>query len=238
MLALRTAGFHAITLAQYVSFTEGQRSGLPSKPILLTFDEGRLSTYRAVNNILRKYGFRATMFTFAAWPGSHPRTNLTWAELQGMQQSGTWSVQENGGSPDNTIDQAAAKSNILWGTEKFATQLPGFRVFAFAVPFTSYAQQQQLSDPQIQRLLLPWLKGHFGVVFGDDYLDQAANQSHKVTARFSPGLSYRISVDSRTSLPTLNCRLKDWVTGKPVQKEYRCLRLGPAATNTDASAGG
>ncbi len=97
MLALKTAGFHAITLAQYAAWVHGDRSGMPSKPILLTFDGGRRDAYRAANNLLAKYGFHATMFTFAAWPKTNPGFSLTWNELQRMQRSSIWSVQEHGG---------------------------------------------------------------------------------------------------------------------------------------------
>ena len=72
MLALKAAGFHAITLAQYAAWVHGDRRGMPSKPILLTFDDGRRDAYRAANNLLVQYGFHATMFTFGAWPVANP----------------------------------------------------------------------------------------------------------------------------------------------------------------------
>jgi hypothetical protein len=238
MLALRTAGFHAITLAQYVSFAAGHHRGLPSKPILLTFDAGRLDTYRTVTNILRKYGFHATMFTFAGWPPSGSAADLTWGELQSMQQSGIWSVQENGGSPDDAIGRPAVRSNILWGARRFAAQLPGFRPLAFAVPYTSYGAPQTLAaQTPIPPTMLPWLKQHFSVVFGGDYLARGLSQPHKPASRFSRILSYRISVDSKTSLRALDCRLKDWVTHKPVWREWRCLRLDPGAPGTGPAPG-
>ena len=80
--------------------------------------------------------------------------------------------------------------------------------------------------------LVPWLKRHFFVVFGGDYLDQGPVDAGRAAARFSPVLSYRISADPQTSLASLHCRLMDWVTGKPIWKEYRCRRLGPAASDT------
>jgi polysaccharide deacetylase len=238
MLALRTAGFHAITLAQYISFASGHHGGLPSKPILLTFDGGRLDTYRAVTDILRKYGFHATMFTFAGWPPSGSAADLTWGELQSMQQSGIWSVQENGGSPDDAIYHPAVRSNILWGARQFAGQLPGFKTLAFAVPYASYGAPLTLAAQiALPPQMLPWLKQHFSVVFGGDYLTRGINQPHKPASRFSHELSYRISIDSRTSLAALDCRLKDWVTHKPVWKEWRCLRLDAGAPGTGPAPG-
>jgi hypothetical protein len=108
MLALHKAGFHAITLSQYVMFKRGAQLKLPSKPILIVFSDGRLETYRATNNVLSKYGFHATMFTYASWPTSHPGFSLTWRELRAMTLSGIWSVQEGGGSGQQYVVYDAA----------------------------------------------------------------------------------------------------------------------------------
>ncbi len=250
LLALKTAGFHPITLSQYVSFVHGDRRGLPSRPILLTFDDGRLDTYRAADRILRKYRFPATMFTFAAWPTMNPGFDLTWDELRRMVQSGIWSVQEHGGHGHEYVVINASggeggvyafrqyiasrtgqgghlesfpsfrrrvKSSILWGAHQFATRIPGFRPLAFAVPEGNYGQQQT-NDRRIPRFMLPWLKSHFPVVFGGDYL------TGHTDVRFSPEVTYRITMGSRVSLRAMHCRLRDWATRAPIWKEYRCLR--------------
>lgn len=256
MLALRIAGFHAITLTQYVNFINHNPQGLPSKPILLTFDDGRVDTYRAADRILWKYGFHATMFTFAAWPTTNTGFGLTWGELRNMQQSGTWSVQEHGGQGHEYVTYNAAgdkggvyafrqyirsktgngghlesfpsflnraTSDILWGARQFATQLPRFLPLAFAVPYANYGQQQT-NDPRIPQFMLPWLKRHFSVVFGGDYLARDVSRQYEIKTRFSSAFSYRISMNSRVSLQSLNCRLRDWVARTPIWKEYRCLR--------------
>jgi peptidoglycan/xylan/chitin deacetylase (PgdA/CDA1 family) len=259
MLALKTAGFHAITLAQYVKFVQGDRRGLPSKPILLTFDDGRRDAYRAAENLLRNYGFHATMFTFGAWPLTNPGFSLTWSELQQMQRSSTWSVQEHGGRGHEYVTYSAAgakgavygflrylpspsghgghlesfpaftqrvTSDVLWGTRQFADHIPGFRPLVFAVPYGDYGQEQT-NDAQIPGFMLPWLNRHFPVIFGGDYLDLVPGGHNEILARFSRQFAYRITMQQATQLPTLYCRLNDWVTGvTPLWKEYRCLRLG------------
>ena len=60
--ALKTGGFHALTMAQYVAFTQGRIASLPSRPILITFDDGRLDAYRDATPILREYGMHAIAF--------------------------------------------------------------------------------------------------------------------------------------------------------------------------------
>lgn len=258
MLALRIAGFHTITLSQYVKFVQNSRAVLPAKPILITFDDGRLDAYRGAENVLHKYGLHATMFTFAGWAVTNPGFNLGWSQLASMQRSGIWSVQEHGGSGHEYVAYNArgtrggvfafrrylpgpsghggrlesfsafvrrVTSNILWGKHQFATQLPGYRPVAFAVPEANYGQEQT-NDARIPQFTLPWLKQHFAVVFGGDYLDQGRGRRFEIRDRFSHALSYRITMGTRMSLPALFCRLKDWVTGAPMWHEYRCLRLG------------
>jgi Polysaccharide deacetylase len=250
MLALKTAGFHAITLAQYVNFVTGRDTKLPSKPILLTFDDGRLDTYRVANNILRRYGFHATMFTFASWPVTHPGFSLSWSELRSMQKSGIWSVQEHGGYGREyvTYNAAGAKGGVYAFREYIPTgnsghleSYPSFvrRVTSNIMWGTRQLKSQipgyrpmafsipganygqvKTNDPRIPQFMLPWLDQHFTVVFGGDYL---AGHARSLTLRSSPGYSYRITVDSRINLRALNCRLTDWVTSTPIYKEYKCL---------------
>ena len=59
---LQQAGFHTISAAQYARFPGGSAKDLPSRPILITFDDGQLDSYRYADPILRQFGFRATMF--------------------------------------------------------------------------------------------------------------------------------------------------------------------------------
>src|SRR5260370_21661103 len=60
MRALKVAGFHTLTIQQYAHFVKHGYRGLPSRPILLTFDDGREDAYRAANDLLHPYGFHAT----------------------------------------------------------------------------------------------------------------------------------------------------------------------------------
>jgi peptidoglycan/xylan/chitin deacetylase (PgdA/CDA1 family) len=258
MLALKTAGFHAITLAQYAKFVHGDRRGLPAKPILLTFDDGRRDAYRVANNLLHDYGFHGTMFTFGAWPIANPGFSLTWNELQHMQRSSIWSVQEHGGRGHEYVKYNAAgakgavyaflryeQSNNGGHLEsyrhfvrRFTTEVRwGKRQFIGHVPgyqplafAIPYGDygQEQTNDQRIPAFTLPWLDRRFPVVFGGDYLDLVPGRRYAIPGRFSPKLAYRITMQQATRLPVLYCRLKDWVTNVPVWKEYRCLRLGAA----------
>jgi hypothetical protein len=261
MLALKTAGFHAITLAQYINFATGRDTKLPSRPILLTFDDGRLDTYRVANNILQEYGFHATMFTFASWPATHPGFSLSWSELRSMQQSGIWSVQEHGGYGREYViyNAAGAKGGtyafreyITTGSDGHLESYPSFvkRVTSnimwgrhqFESQIPGYRPmafsipganygQLETNDPKIPQFMLPWLDQHFTVVFGGDYL---AGHAGNLTVRSSPGYTYRITVNSRINLRALNCRLTDWVTNTPIYKEYKCIHPTAIVARTAA----
>ena len=108
MRALKLAGFHALTMAQYASFVRNGPAGLPSRPILITFDDGRLDAYRSADGILRQYGFHATELVVPSWVNQYPKFSLSWPELRAMQASGTWDIQEHfgAGHEDVTVDSA------------------------------------------------------------------------------------------------------------------------------------
>ena len=178
MLALRTAGFHAITLAQYVNFVNGDLKGLPAKPILLTFDDGRLTTFRAVNGILQKYGFHATMFTFASWPTTTPGYSLTWNELRAMQRSGLWSVEEAGGQGHGYLNYDAAGDRgavyayrqYIRGPTGHAGRLEGFPAFLRRVTSNILWGRKQFSVqfPNFQPLAFAVPGGNYGQLATND----------------------------------------------------------------------
>ena len=108
MHALKLAGFHPLTIEQYASYVRNGPAGLPSRPILLTFDDGRLDSYRSSDSILRQYGFHATELVVPGWVSQYPRFSLSWNELRAMQAGGTWDIQEHfgAGHEDVTVDRA------------------------------------------------------------------------------------------------------------------------------------
>ena len=128
MMALHVAGFHAITLRQYAEYAHGERANLPAKPILLTFDDGRLDAYREATRLLRQFGFHAAMFTFASWPTAHPGFSLNWGELQRMQRSGIWTIQEHGGTGHEYIRyNAAGAIGGVYANREYLPASPGHR---------------------------------------------------------------------------------------------------------------
>ena len=89
MSALWHGGFHPITMQQYVAYVHGHTRELPSRPILLTFDDGRRDAYFAATPILAQYGFHATEFDIPGWIRAYPGFALPRADLVSMNDGGS-----------------------------------------------------------------------------------------------------------------------------------------------------
>jgi hypothetical protein len=118
--------------------------------------------------------------------------------------------------------QKAFTGNEMYGIQQFRAHLPGFRPLATAIPGSDYGQDGT-NDPLIPPYVLSWLDRHFSVVFGGDYLDQGKGRLFQVPGRFSPRLSYRMSLGPEDTLRAFRCRLLDFVRGVPIAAERRCL---------------
>ena len=97
MAALHVGGFHTISIATYTRYIQGNPVTLPSRPILITFDDGRIDAYRGADRVLARYHYQATMFVVAEWVTRFPGFALHWSELDRMQRSGRWQIQEHAG---------------------------------------------------------------------------------------------------------------------------------------------
>ena len=129
LLLLRQKNFNTISLNELYNYrTKGKR--LPSNPIVLTFDDGYLDNRVFAYPLLKKYGFKGTIFvnpdcidTFTTprenlddvWSGKcdisdlKPDGFLSWRELEIMARSGVMDVQSHTIShdwyfPGSTID--------------------------------------------------------------------------------------------------------------------------------------
>lgn len=251
MLALRTAGFHTISMAQYVRYIEtDSTAGLPSNPILLTFDDGRLDSYRGADQTLARFDDRATIFVVASWPESRPGWALHWSELAKMQESGHWDIQEHAGTGHHHIRvqadgrvgefyafrrwregslepystyQHRVTSDVKWGEYMLRRHIPGYRPLGFAVPYSNYGQRFS-NDERIPNFFLSFLHTQFPVVIDGDYLDEGEGRPHEIKGRGGEkAITYRITQGPVESLPVLACRLRDFVLQVPLWREYSCL---------------
>jgi peptidoglycan/xylan/chitin deacetylase (PgdA/CDA1 family) len=65
---IKSEGYTGISFSELKEFLEGQRP-LPPKPVLVTFDDGYLSTYELAYPLLLKYQVKATIFLPTAFIG-------------------------------------------------------------------------------------------------------------------------------------------------------------------------
>lgn len=80
------AGFHSISPDElYLALTEG--APLPEKSVLITFDDGYADNYENAFPILKKYGFKATIFVIAGFVGEKQHY-LTWEQAREMEAYG------------------------------------------------------------------------------------------------------------------------------------------------------
>lgn len=248
MQMLHAAGFEAIGIEQYVRFIHGDGAGLPERPILITFDDGRLDSYRGADRILARYGLRATMFAITAQVGSS-RFYADWRELREMAASGRWDVQLHAGDGHRRIATAPGRSGPFYANRRFGggvlesfdawrrrviadidagrraleRQIPGYEPLAFAYPYGSYGQDGT-NDPRIPAVLGALARSRFRAVF---VVHPPAYTSPATPA----GSIGRYELHTDTTARELHDRLRDRLpAGAPLTRTPACglPRLQPA----------
>ena len=86
MAYLAEEGYHTITLDEMMDAAENG-TPLPEKPVVITLDDGYVDNYEYAYPILKKYGFKATIFLINDFTGVYPNY-LTWEQIREMQDSG------------------------------------------------------------------------------------------------------------------------------------------------------
>jgi peptidoglycan/xylan/chitin deacetylase (PgdA/CDA1 family) len=182
-------GYHTISTGQYLAWREGESVALPSRPILITFDDGDFDSYRGADQILAEYHMRATIFVIvSAVQGGNP-FYLTWSELQRMQRSGRWDVEFHAYNGHVRVPYDAAgdlgafyavreyRDGRLETVAQYAARVSGdidtgLRIMvehgfhdlrAMAMPYGEYGQKSS-SDP-VKRELAEILDRRFVAVF-------------------------------------------------------------------------
>lgn len=97
---LRRHGYETITAAQLAAFLAGDPSGLPRRPVLITFDDGYEDNFTQARPILRSLGFhglvsvigRAVDESSAGRQVDPSLHYLTWEQVRTMASEGTFEV--------------------------------------------------------------------------------------------------------------------------------------------------
>ncbi|MEA2169865.1 MAG: poly-beta,6-N-acetyl-D-glucosamine N-deacetylase [Solirubrobacteraceae bacterium] len=208
MAALDEAGFHTISAHTYARFARGEQVRLPERPILLTFDDGRVDSFRGADAVLEEHGFRATMFAIAGQTVDASRTYLGPDELASMEDSGRWDIQEHAGDGHVQIASPDGKRRPYYATLQPGETLGEFRTRVagdldegarklaavvpdadfgdlFAVPYSDYGQTT--GNPLVAGSSLRAMTARFTAVFvqhGD--VQPTRRGQHGLLPRYEP----------------------------------------------------
>jgi peptidoglycan/xylan/chitin deacetylase (PgdA/CDA1 family) len=79
-------GYKVISMADLLDFLSYRRS-LPHKAVVITMDDGYSSAYEIAFPILKKHGFKATLFVYTDFVGAS-KSAVTWDQLRRMRSAG------------------------------------------------------------------------------------------------------------------------------------------------------
>ncbi len=140
-------GFHVVTLEQLRDrLTRG--TPLPSKAIVLTFDDNARGIGENAFPLLRKHGFHATLFVHTNYVGKKTsKAHNSWDDLRSMERSGLIDVQSLTANhpPDLTKLSDADVTHELALSKRSLERRLGRLVFALVYPYDVY-------DTRVERL--------------------------------------------------------------------------------------
>jgi len=137
MAALRRAGFHPVSLAQVRDLVRGRKPQLPTRPVLLTFDDGIATVYTRADPILAVNHFQAVSFvvTSRLGDGRKPSYYLSWPQLRALSHSGRWEFGVRGDVEEG--DVVASLSTIdPSGSLGRLDRATGSAAYSFSYPVT------------------------------------------------------------------------------------------------------
>lgn len=167
---LKDNGFNIISLKDAVEFLQGIRQSLPTKPVVITADDGWQSAYTYMYPIVKKYNIPVTLFIYPETI-SKGKNAMTWDELKELKRTGLFDIQGHTYSHPNFKQEKRHRSPANF--EKFVT----------AELVNSKKLLEEKLDVKITLLAWP-----FGIY--DDYLEKAAANAGYVMA---------FSIDHRTA---------------------------------------
>jgi hypothetical protein len=113
MKYLKKKGYRVITLGMLLNFLR-YRHALPRKSVVIAIDDGNRSAYTTAYPILRKYGYKATLFIYTDFVGIS-KGAITWEQLREMKAAGF----EIGSHPNPILtSQSRAKGRAMPNTRQ------------------------------------------------------------------------------------------------------------------------
>jgi tetratricopeptide (TPR) repeat protein/peptidoglycan/xylan/chitin deacetylase (PgdA/CDA1 family) len=95
MRALVDAHFTPVTAEDVNRWLHGQAS-LPERPVLITFDDNRMDSFRQADPVLKRTGMKATMFTIVHYADQNYPNYASWKQIKRYAGTGRWDIQSHG----------------------------------------------------------------------------------------------------------------------------------------------
>jgi peptidoglycan/xylan/chitin deacetylase (PgdA/CDA1 family) len=174
MEVLNRLGYETISTQDLIDCISGN-DYLPKKPIMITFNNGRLDSVKNSNETLVKHGFKAVMFVTVEKQVEANGFFLTWRELNEMVKSGNWDVQTHGYRAHNEIEiNESGEKGYFLNNLKFnleTGEIETFEAFTERVredyALAKKILEEKIKDSQIIAYAYPY--GDFG--FGSKNID-------------------------------------------------------------------
>lgn len=124
-------GYHTITTEDLHSYLSGTQ-GLPSKPVILTFDDGYADFYTTALPILRSHDFQADLYVVSAFVGRPGY--VTAAQIRESDRSGIEIGSHSVNHADLARTSAGGVRSELVDSKRYLETLLGHPVFSFCYP--------------------------------------------------------------------------------------------------------
>ncbi len=227
LFSLAQAGFHSITLAEFDAFLRGE-GAIPTKSVLITFDDGRMDSYERGDPILRAVGYSAVMFAISKYSIDRASNYyLTPSLMRRMEATGRWDIQVHTHDGHETYPASPNGmagnfySHLLWlpaeermetldeydhriandiatAKNKIDTELQK-NTRAFAFPFGDFGQLDTNIPDSPESRILRRAYEHFSLLFYQFAPGKRYQQAYPTTQDDTSFLIKRINVDGRWS---------------------------------------
>lgn len=139
---LRQQGYTSITIERYYEFIRN-RSPLPKKALIITFDDGYLGEWTLAVPELRKRGLHATFFVHTGYVGRvTEKPHMTWKQLSVLESDPLFSVHSH---TVNHLELPKQGPDVLvrelQHSKESLTENLGQRVRFLAYPFGAFNEQ-------------------------------------------------------------------------------------------------
>lgn len=129
--------FHTVTFSQLDSFFE-QNDRLPTRPVILTFDDGWIDDYNVAFPALRERGMVGTFFVPTSYAGAPGGKLVSWGQIVEMDSAGMELGGHTINHPDlKQVGKEEAVRQLQVSKANMESKL-GHLTIAFAYPFGDY----------------------------------------------------------------------------------------------------